>query len=396
MTTSLGAALGFSAAPSELTTHANTVNQVSSQVGQAGTTASQSVLGGQAFGQISVALAFANLIKAAATPGMSALSQAQSTMSLLSKTVGTTATNYTNTEQSNAGRFLSSGLTGTTGTATTTTTAIGTTAVKPTTNNNGANLLTDVSGLEQGISSGSWIQAGLSGMKVVSDVGSILSNPVGAVTSFGLNFLVQHVQPLQQAVGWLVGSPAQVAAYGSSWQNAAKLVTDAGNIYSKTVAQDTANWTGAAASGYKTVAADKANTLQALATATKAVGSATQAVGQLVSQVQQLIQSLVSKAMQQIIQTALAASFTITIPVVVARVVQEVASWMSKIATVIKQLTSAFNTLVPLLSGVTQLFGKASTSLASGVQPLATLPTTTVPGISMPTPVGRVTPLPTR
>jgi uncharacterized protein YukE len=184
-----------------------------------------------------------------------------------------------------------------------------------------------------------------------------------------------------------------VSQYGSGWQNIAKTVTQAGTLYNQTLGKDTANWTGAAADSYRATATDKINTLQALSSAAKAVGNATQVVGQLVGKVQKIIQDMVSKAMQQIIQTAMSASFMITIPVVVAEVVQEVVSWMSKIADIIKTLTSAFNTLQPLVGGLTQLFGTANKSLPTGVQPLPTLAPAPVSGISMPTPVGRTAPL---
>jgi hypothetical protein len=384
-------ALGFTVVPSELATHANVLNQLSGQVGQAQGQAQSAMLGGQAFGVISVALAFANLIKGAATPGISALSQAQSVLSTLSKTISTTATNYGNVEQSNASRFQAGGLTGTPGSSTNS--LFGTTTPNAASKNSGASILTDVSSLEKDISSGNWIQGGLAGMKVVSDIGGIMSNPIGAVTQFGFNFLIQHVKPLQEAVGWLVGSPGQVSQYGSSWQNVAKTVMQAGTLYNQTLGKDTANWTGAAANSYHATANDKINLLSAVSSATSAVGNATQVVGQLVGKLQKMIQDMVSKAMQQIIQTAMGASFMISIPVVVSEVVQEVVSWMKKIADVIKMLTTAFNTLQPLLSGVTQLFGTANKSLGSGVQALPTIAPAPVAGISMPTPVGRTSPL---
>jgi uncharacterized protein YukE len=389
-----GSSGGFTVVPSELQTHANTITQLTSDAGSTVNTAQQAVLGGQAFGEIAVALAFANILKSVAQPGVSALSQAQSMLSTISRTINVTTTNYHNTDQSNASRFQPS-VTGTTSMASTgLLSPTGTTTSATKAGNNGASILTDVTSLEKDISSGSWIQAGLAGMKVVSDVGQIMANPVGAVTSFGLNFLVQHVKPLQDAVGWLVGTPGQVSSYGSSWLSIGQSVGNISNSLSSTVRKDTANWTGAAADSYRSVATDKVNTLNALAAATKTIGSATQVIGQLVAKVRGMIQDMVSKAMQQIIQTALSASFMITIPVVVAEVVGQVVSWMSKIADVIKQLTSAFSTLQPLMGTLQQLFSLANKSMSSGIQPLSTISPAAVPGITMPTPTGRTAPIP--
>lgn len=397
MSTALGTggSGSFTVVPSELTTHANSLSSLSGQLGQTVTQAEKAVLGSQAFGVIAVALAFANIIKAVSSPGTSALSQATSVLSTISNTIKITNTNYTNAEQGNTNRFLPS----TTGLSSTSTNPLGslTSGTSSTTTtksgNNGASILTDVSSLEKDISGGNWLQGAMAGMKVLSDVNQIMTNPIGAVTAFGFNFLIQHVKPLQEAVGWLVGSPGQVNSYASQWLSISKSVGTISTQLSKTLSQDTANWTGAAADSYKATATDKINTISSLSTATQAIGNATQMVGQFVQQMENTIKKMVSDAMTQIIQTAMAASFMISIPVVVARVVQEVVSWMQKIANIIKQVTSVFNTLQPLMGLLQQLLGTAQKSLSTGVQPLATIPTATVPGITMPTQTARTAPL---
>lgn len=387
------AALGFTVSPNELQNHANVVGQLSDQMGHTLGTAQQATLGGNAFGEIAVALQFANIIKQVASPGMSSLSQAQSMLNLVNSTIKITAGNYSAVEQTNMTRFQPGNM-NITGSGT----SINPLTGQPNSNTvggarSGANILNDVSSLEKSISGGNWIQGGLAAMNVVRDIGSILSNPVGAIMQFGFGFLMNAIKPLQQAIGWLVGNPSQVASYGNQWQGVASSVNQIGNTFSSTLSKDTANWTGASANNYRAVATDKINTLGAVSTATKAIGNATQVIGQLVQKVQAIIKQLVSQAMGQIVQTASAASFMITIPVVVAEVVQQVISWMQKIASVIQMLTSAFNTLQPLMSGLSQLFGASSKSLSSGVAPLSSIPQQSVPGINMPTPVGRVAPI---
>ena len=142
MTAALGPS--YTVVTDELRNHANIVSQLTGQMGQTLGTAQSSSLAGQAFGEIAVALAFANLIKTVATPGISALSQAQSMLSTVDKTISTTAANYDSVEQSNQNRFLPSITGSLTGTSSTSTNPL----IKPTTTtkagNNGASLLTDV------------------------------------------------------------------------------------------------------------------------------------------------------------------------------------------------------------------------------------------------------------
>jgi uncharacterized protein YukE len=392
MTTMFGTGgQGFAVSPTALHTHASEVSQLGDQLSHAIDSAERAVLGDQAFGHISVALAFASLIKAVAEPGMSTLSQARTMLTTVNRTITTTAANYDSVEQSNTCRFQP-GPGGSAGSSSSTN-PLSAGHSTTTGRRSGGNIVNDVQSLEKDISSGSWIQAGLAGMHVVSDAAQILSNPVGAIVSYGLHFLLSAVKPLQEAVGWLVGNPGQVSSYGDSWQHVAQSVNQIGNSFTATVRKDTANWTGSSADGYRAYAAGQADNLSAVATATRAIGGATQVVGQLVKQVQGTIEKLVSQAMQQVIQTALSASFMITIPLVVAEVVNEVVSWIQKIAKVIQDLAGAFNKLEPLMSGLSQLFGHASRSLSSGVKPLAAINHDTVSGISLPTPVGRVTPV---
>jgi uncharacterized protein YukE len=383
---------GFTVSPNELRNHANVVQQLVNDMEHTIGSAQSAALGSQAFGEIAVALAFANLIKQVASPGVSALSQAQSMLRTINTTISTTARNYDTVEQTNQIRFSpgtgTDGIQGSGSGSLFSSRPTGTVGQR-----SGANLMNDVSSLEKDISSGSWIQAGLAGMNVISDIGNILSNPVGAIMQFGFGFLMHAIKPLQQAVGWLVGNPGQVTAYGNQWQGVAQQVVQLGHTFSTSLSKDTATWTGATADSYRSYANDKINTLGAVATATRAIGNATQVIGQLVQKVEKIIKDLVSQAMGQIIQTAMSASFMITIPVVVAEVVREVISWMQKIASVIQSLTSAFNTLQPLMSGLAQLFGSTSKSMASGVQPLAAIAHESVPGINLPTPVGRVAPV---
>lgn len=387
---------GFTVVPSELQTHSNTVTQLGGQMNSVISSAQSNVLGSQAYGVIAIALAFANIIKAVSSPGVSSLSTAQSMLNTISQTINITNKNYNNVDQSNANRFQpsTSGLSSSTSSSGASLFGLGTTtSTAGHTTNNGASILTDVSSLQSSISGGNWIQGGMAAMKVMSDVNAIMSNPVGAVVSFGFNFLVQHVKPLQEAVGWFSGNPAQVGQVASQWMSIGKSVGQISTQLSSSISKDTANWTGAAADSYRAIANDKVNTLNAVASATSTIGQGTQVIGQLTQKIQNTIQNMVSQAMGQIIQTAAAASFMVSIPVVVARVIQEVVSWMQKIMDVVKTVTSAFSALQPLMGQLQQLFGTANKSMTSGIQSLPTIAPAAVPGITLPTPTGRVAPV---
>jgi hypothetical protein len=378
---------GFQVVTSDLRTHADVASQVADLLGQARNSGQQAALGDQAFGHIGVALLFSQLLRSAAGPAINLLAQAEATMTAISKNVSTVAANYDTVEHTNTSRFQPG-----TGTTTPIGQQPGLTALAKPTAKSGGNIVTDVTSLEKDIASGNWVQAGLAGMNIVSDVSKILSDPVGAILQYGLSFLMQAVKPLQQAVTWLVGNPSQVASFGNAWHGVSQSVGQAGTTFTNSVTANTASWSGQTADNYKAYAAGQANALTATTSATRTIGSVTQSIGTLVSNVQNLIKQMVSKAMSQIIQTALGASFMITIPVIVAKVVNDVVSWMKKIADVINQLTSSLRQLQPLVGNLTQLVSAVRQVMSSGSKPLAAIPAQSVPGITMPTPLAKILP----
>lgn len=381
------AAQGFHVVTADLRTHANVLSQVADLLGHAHGSGQQAALGDQAFGQIAVSLMFSQLVKSVAGPGVTVLAQAQATMATINRDVTTVASNYDTVEGNNTSRFRPG-----TSTASPQSNPTSPTAATSKTGHSGGNILNDVTSLEKDISSGNWVQASFAGLNVASDAAKILADPVSAVLRYGLNFLVQHVKPLQDAVGWLVGNPGQVSAFGSAWHGVSQSVGQASGTFASSLAKDTASWSGQAGDNYRRYATDKVATLTAASSATNTIGSVTQSIGTLVGNVQSLIKNMVSQAMGQIIQTALSASFMVTIPVVVAKVVNDVLSWMRKIASVINQLTSSLRQLQPLLGNLTQLFGSIQQALSSGSRPPAAVTSQAVPGITMPTSLARVLP----
>ena len=63
------------------------------------------------------------------------------------------------------------------------------------------------------------VGAGLDGLALVSD-------PVGSLLQYGVAWLIEHVRPLTEALDWLAGDPAQIAAHAQTWRNVAGTLRD--------------------------------------------------------------------------------------------------------------------------------------------------------------------------
>jgi hypothetical protein len=224
-----------------------------------------------------------------------------------------------------------------------------------TANGTGINLLDDATTLHQAITSGSWVAGGLSAVGTGMDVVALATNPVATVVSYGLNYLIETVKPLHDALNWFAGDSGQISGYATTWQNVSQTVGQGSQTFQTSLTNDTANWTGSAATGYRGVATDTINTIKAASSAAGTLATVTRMIGSLVSAVRNLIRDLVTQAIGQVVQTALLAAEVITIPYVVCRVWALVASWMRRIADVVRKLSGSLSQLQPLMQRLAQL-----------------------------------------
>jgi hypothetical protein len=222
----------------------------------------------------------------------------------------------------------------------------------------GINLIDDAASCYEGVSSGSWIEGGIGALGTALDLLTIAMNPVGTLISYGLNWLIEHVQPLQDALNQLAGDADQIAAYAQTWKNIGNAVGKAGKDLGDAVATQTANWTGSAADAYRDHVKTRVDALSTAATCANTVGSAVQIVGVITGAVRGLVRDIVTQAIGDIIQDALEEVFSLGLgtPVVVAQVVEQVAAWLEKIGNVIRKLINSVEKLRPLMSKLDELW----------------------------------------
>jgi hypothetical protein len=97
---------GYQVTTSDLQTHAGSLEQIGTTLGQAVDAARQVTMGTQAYGMIAGPL-FVPIVTAISSAGISALSTAQSGVQSISTGVKETAASYDGVEQSNTSNFTS-------------------------------------------------------------------------------------------------------------------------------------------------------------------------------------------------------------------------------------------------------------------------------------------------
>jgi hypothetical protein len=211
----------------------------------------------------------------------------------------------------------------------------------------------DIELIAQGVRNGSWIDGSLGVVGAGLDALAIISDPVGALMQYGVAWIIEHVKPLSEALDWLAGDPAQIAAHAQTWRNvAADLRNDADDLI-RAAKFDVSEWTGAAATAYRTWAGQQGRSLDTLAQAADAMAAITEGAGFLIAAVRILVRDAIATLVSRLIVYAaeVAGTLGLATPLVAEQVSTLIASWAAKIARLLRSLIGSLRTL----AGQTQL-----------------------------------------
>ena len=110
-------------------------------------------------------------------------------------------------------------------------------------------LIEDLDTIEHGLASGSWVETGLGVLAGTLDAISTIVNPLEAVVSWGVAWLIEHFEPLSDALEVLAGDADQIMAFSQTWSNVAGAITAAGVSLRAAIDRETIDWTGAGGRG---------------------------------------------------------------------------------------------------------------------------------------------------
>lgn len=205
----------------------------------------------------------------------------------------------------------------------------------------------DIELIAQGVRNGSWIDGTLGTVSAGLDGLALVSDPVGALLQYGIAWLIEHVKPLSEALDWLAGDPAQIAAHAQTWRNVAGGLRDQAEELSRSVRRDVGEWTGAAAAAYRTWSHERAQTLQTLAAASDTLALMTEGAGLLIGTVRIMVRDAVATVVSRLIVYAgeLIATAGLATPLVIEQVATLCASWAARIARWLRSLIASLRKL---------------------------------------------------
>ncbi|MFC6012571.1 DUF6531 domain-containing protein [Nocardia lasii] len=223
----------------------------------------------------------------------------------------------------------------------------------------GISLVSSVTDLSDAINGGSWIETGLGVVGVAAEAVSLVVDPLGTLAGYGVGWLIEHCQPLQDALDWIAGDPAQIEAYAKTWDNVATRINEVGQAQNSAVGADVADWTGLTATAYKSAAANTTNLLTAASSAATAAASAIRMAGGIVAAVREVVRDLVAQTVGRLAVWAAELVFSVGLatPLVAVQATSYIAKTVAMISKLFAKLSKTMNNLKPLLKQLKSSLG---------------------------------------
>jgi len=217
----------------------------------------------------------------------------------------------------------------------------------------GAGIVESYAGLAMAIDSGSWIDASVAGLGVALETVGAVIDPIGTLASAGVGWLIEHVQPLQDALDMLAGNPTLVESHAMTWDNVANACFEMSEQLAAAVQADLATWTGAASTAYHGMGDANADVVACVGGTALSLATATRGAGQLVTMVREFVRDFVAECIGSLIAWAAEVAFTVGIGAawVIPKAVMRITEWVGKIFGWITGLIDSISALRDLLFG---------------------------------------------
>ncbi|KMS92006.1 hypothetical protein [Prauserella rugosa] len=199
------------------------------------------------------------------------------------------------------------------------------------------------------INDGDWASAVTSGLSVGVDVVGAAMDPIGAVAGQLLGWMLEHVEPLRLVLHQLTGEPNMVEAYGRTWQNVGNSLAGDQAAIVEAFGQETTEWSGEAKMAYVGKLAQALTTMNAAASASFALESASMQMAQVVGAVRTLVRDVLADLAGGLVSAAIQAATVVLAPNAVRTILQRIGSAALKIAEGIADLGVTITRLLALV-----------------------------------------------
>jgi uncharacterized protein YukE len=231
----------------------------------------------------------------------------------------------------------------------------------PSGTNQAQNLLAHIKSTSDAMDKGDVLGSAMGVANVAMDVIGIVGDPMGAITSAGVGWVLNAVSFLREPFDILKGDPSAITGSSQSWLSAANSLTATAEKYRAASKTQTQGWSGTAGDGYRAASSSQADGLEALAKASQSVSSAITQAGKAVAEGRKIVMDLISEAVSKIIQICIEAlssswlSFGASIAAGIAQSVQKAVSTAQKLVQKIQKVVQTLQKIIQFVQKVMQI-----------------------------------------
>lgn len=195
------------------------------------------------------------------------------------------------------------------------------------------------------LAGGDWVEASVMGVATGLETLGAIADPLGALLSAGVGWVIEHLEPFPSWLDDLAGDPDQIHAFASTWHNIADLVHDVSDDFLDAVGRATSDWDGVAISAYRGAARLQAAMIDGFAAAVTGVAGATEAAGAIVAGVREIVRDAISQLVGYGLSKVAQLLSVIFTGKAIAEIVAKVAEWAAKVSGFIKGLVKSVTNL---------------------------------------------------
>ncbi|RRR99500.1 WXG100-like domain-containing protein [Glycomyces terrestris] len=209
----------------------------------------------------------------------------------------------------------------------------------------------DYQDLSQAIESGSWIDGSIAGLGAALNAASTVIDPFSTLLSMGIEWAIEQVQPLKDALDWLAGDPQTVETLAMTWDNIANELFAIGEELQSFLDRDLPSWQDDAADAYRAMAAENVDVTGGFGGTALAMASATRGAGTLVTMVREFVRGFVADCIAKVVVWLAEVVFSVGLatPVVAAQLAVAVVNWVGRIFGWLMGLVTSISALRDLL-----------------------------------------------
>jgi RHS repeat-associated protein len=224
----------------------------------------------------------------------------------------------------------------------------------------GIGIAESASDLANGVKDGSWVEFGMGALGVGMEALSMVMDPIGTLAQYGASWLIEHVQPLKEALDWLAGDPPVIQSYSDTWANVAKEVGAVAGDLSNEAKNGTAGWTGDGGDAYRQHVAEQTDAIAGASTLADGISTGVMVMGQVVAMVRETVRDLVAELVGKLISWVLEEACTLgfATPLVAVQATTAITNTISKVSDLVRKLIKTIGNVSPKIRKIVDKLGE--------------------------------------